>query len=217
MKKTISILIFCLPLLIMAKPKIFKTGGRPHLQYGGQVGANLNYFIYLNGLQKDISVGYQGGLFMRVSRKRIFAQFEVNMLRSTVHITNGIFNNQFGQNVSYDKLKFKYYSVGIPLILGGYALKKPLYKLRMYGGFEAQFITKTNAYINSNNKGYHTLNRNEKREILRPAQANFLMGTGMDIAMFIFDVKYSAGMCSFFREDYRTQTNLFQFTVGMIF
>jgi hypothetical protein len=40
---------------------------------------------------------------------------------------------------------------------------------------------------------------------------------GMDIAMFIFDAKYSVGMRSFFKEDYRTQTHLFQFTVGAIF
>jgi hypothetical protein len=39
----------------------------------------------------------------------------------------------------------------------------------------------------------------------------------MDIAMFIFDIKYSVGLRSFFRENYRTQTNLFQFTVGAIF
>lgn len=216
MKKLFCILLFCLPLLVLASPKVFKTGSRPRLQYGAQVGANLNYFIYRNGLQKDISAGYQGGLFMRVSRKKIFAQFEVNVMNSTVKITNGIFNNQFGNN-SYENLKFRYNTIGIPLILGGYAVKKPLYKVRLYSGVEAQFITKSNVFIQQNNKDFYRLKREEKRDILRPAQISYLMGSGMDIAMFIFDIKYSVNMTSFFKENYRTQTNLFQFTVGVIF
>lgn len=216
MKKILFILIL-IPLLSTAKPTLFKTGGRPKLQYGGQIGLNLNYFIYKNGMQKDVSFGYQGGLFMRVSRKRVFAQFEVNMMRSTVNITNGIFNNKFGKNISYNNLKFKYYTVGIPFILGGYAIKKPLYKLRFYSGIQAEFITKTNARIEQNNNEFYRLKRSEKRDILRPAQFSYLLGGGMDIAMFIFDVKYSVGMLSFFKENYRTQTNLFQFNVGVIF
>lgn len=203
----------------IAKPKVklFKTGARPHLQYGGQVGANLNYFIYKNGLQKDVSAGYQGGLFIRITRKKVFAQFEVNFMRSTVHITNGIFNNEFGNNVTYDRLKFKYHSVGIPFILGGYAIKKPLYKLRFYNGIEACFLTKANVNLVQTDKSFYRLKREEKRNILRPAQFSYQIGTGMDIAMFIFDIKYSVGLRSFFRENYRTQTNLFQFTVGAIF
>jgi hypothetical protein len=216
MKKLFCILLFCLPLLILASPKVFKTGSRPRLQYGAQAGANLNYFMYRNGLQKDVSAGYQGGLFMRVSRKKIFAQFEVNVMNSTVSITNGIFNNQFSNN-SYENLKFRYNTIGIPLILGGYAVKKPLYKVRLYSGVEAQFITKANVFIQQNNKDFYRLKREEKRDILRPAQISYMMGSGMDIAMFIFDIKYSVNMTSFFKENYRTQTNLFQFTVGVIF
>ena len=223
MKKSINILFLLLPLFILASPKplanpkLFKTGARPHLQFGGQVGANLNYFIYKNGLQKDVSAGYQGGLFLRISKKKVFAQFEVNMMRSTVKVTNGIFNNEFGQNITYDKLKFKYYTVGIPFILGGYALKKPLYKLRFYNGIEAEFLTKANVNIEQNGNDFYRLKRDEKRKILRPAQFSYLIGSGMDIAMFVFDIKYSVGMRSFFKENYRTQTNLFQFTIGAIF
>lgn len=217
MKKTIYILLLIFPLLCNAETKLFKTGGRPKLQYGGQIGVNLNYFIYRNGLQKDVSFGYQGGLFLRVSRKRVFAQFEVNMMRSTVNLTNGVFNNKFGNNITYDNLKFKYYTVGIPFILGGYAVKKPLYKFRMYSGMQAEFITKTNARIEQNNNKFYRLKREEKRDILRPAQFSFLLGSGFDIAMFVLDVKYSVGMLSFFKDNYRTQTNLFQFNVGVIF
>ena len=217
MKKIIYILLLIVPLLTTAKPTLFKTGGRPKLQYGGQIGVNLNYFIYRNGLQKDVSFGYQGGLFLRVSRKKVFAQFEVNMLRSTVNITNGVFNNKFGRNITYDNLKFKYYTVGIPFILGGYAVKKPLYKLRFDSGIQAEFITKTNAKIEQNNREFYRLKRDEKRDILRPAQFSYLLGSGFDVAMFVFDIKYSVGMLSFFKDSYRTQTNLFQFNVGVIF
>lgn len=216
MKKVLTILLL-LPLLASARPEMFKTGARPRLQFGGQVGANLNYFIYQNGNQRDLAAGYQGGFFLRVSRQRIFAQFELNFMRSTVFLTNGVFNNEFGKNITYDRLKFKYHTVGIPFIFGAYAIKKPMYKLRIYNGIEAEFITKAKAYLEQGNNKVYNLKRNEKRQILRPEQFSYQVGAGMDIAMFIFDIKYSVGMRSFFKENYRTQTNLFQFTVGAIF
>lgn len=206
-----------IPFLAFARPEMFKKGARPRLQFGPQIGANLNYFIYKNGLQKDASIGYQGGFFLRVSRQRIFTQFELNFMRSTVFITNGIFNNEFGKDISYDKLKFKYHTVGIPFIIGAYAVKKPVYKLRIYNGIEAEFITKAKVFLVENNGQNYKLDKTEKRQIMRPAQFSYQIGTGMDIAMFIFDIKYSVGMRNFFRENYRTQTNLFQFTVGAIF
>lgn len=215
MKNIITILLL-LPLLAFARPQMFKTGARPRLQFGPQVGANLNYFIYKNGLQKDASIGYQGGFFLRISRQKIFAQFELNFMRSTVFLTNGIFNNEFGNSYTYEKLKFKYHTVGIPFIIGAYALKKPKYKLRFYNGLEAGFITKTKAFLENNGEIYR-LNKQEKRQVLRPAQFSYQIGTGMDIAMIILDIKYSVGMRSLFKENYRTQTNLFQFTVGAIF
>lgn len=223
-----SLIIWCLcplfafatpddPAVKNAKPKIFKTGSRLRLQFGGQVGANLNYFVYKNGTQRDASVGYQGGLFFRVTRQKAFVQFEMNFLRSTVFLKNGVFNNKFGNNIPFDELKLKYHTVGIPFIFGAYAVKKPIYKLRFYNGLELEFITKTTAILTKNSNEVYRLKRTDKRDIFRPTQFSYQLGMGMDIAMFILDAKYSVGMRSFFKENYRTQTHLFQFTVGAIF
>ena len=199
------------------KPLFFKTGSRIHLQLGGQLGGNINYFKYKNGLQRDVSVGYQGGLFLRVSRQLAFVQIEINMLRSLVFLENGVFNREIGSNIPFDKLKLKYYTVGMPLIFGVYAVKNPLYKLRIYSGLELDFLTKVKATIEQNDNEIYRLTKPEKRNIFRTTQFSFQLGTGMDIAMFIFDVKYRIGMSSYFRERYRTQTHLFQFTMGAIF
>ncbi|MFN8260342.1 MAG: outer membrane beta-barrel protein [Chitinophagales bacterium] len=225
--KNIIVIVFLLPLYVCAtpdslalknaKPKIFKTGSRPRLQFGAQVGANLNYFVYKNGVQRDVSAGYQGGFFFRVTRQKAFVQFEMNFLRSTVKLKNGVFSSQFGNNIPFSELKMKYHTVGIPFIFGAYAVKKPIYKLRFYNGIEAEFIAKTKATITQNNNEVYRLKRQEKRDIFRPAQFSYQLGMGMDIAMFIFDAKYSVGTRSFFKENYRTQTHLFQFTVGAIF
>ena len=217
MRKILIILLCIMPFFATAKPQIFKKGGRLRLQLGGQIGANLNYFRYKNGIQSDVSAGYQGGFFFRVSRQKAFVQFELNFLRSTVFLKNGVFNREIGNNVQFDELKLKYHTVGIPFIFGAYAVKKPLYKLRFYNGIEAEFLTKVKATIEQNDNEIYRLTRPEKRQIFRPEQFSYQLGMGMDIAMFIFDAKYNVGMRSFFKENYRTQTHLFQFTVGAIF
>lgn len=215
--KKFFLILFLLPIIAGAKPKIFKTGAKPRLQFGGQIGANLNYFRYKNGIQRDVSAGYQGGFFFRVSRQKAFVQFETNFMRSTVFLNNGVFNSEIGNNIPFSELKLKYHTVGIPFIFGAYAVKKPLYKLRFYNGIEAEFITKVKATILQNDNAIYQLTKTEKRQIFRPEQFSYQLGMGMDIAMFIFDIKYSVGMRSFFKEDYRTQTHLFQFTIGAIF
>lgn len=80
-----------------------------------------------------------------------------------------------------------------------------------------EFLTKARVTIDQNSGEVFKLTRKEKQQIFRPTQFSYQLGMGMDIAMFIFDFKYSVGMRSFFKEEYRTQTHLFQFTVGAIF
>nr|HPN19683.1 outer membrane beta-barrel protein [Chitinophagales bacterium] len=178
-----AIICCLLPFLLTAKPTLFKSGSRPRLQFGGQVGANLNYFVYKNGVQRDVSAGYQGGFFFRVSRQKAFVQFELNFMRSTVFLKNGIFDSKIGNDIPFEELKLKYHTVGIPFIFGAYAVKKPIYKLRFYNGIEAEFITKVNATISQNDNEVYRLKRPEKRDIFRPAQFSYQLGMGMDIAM----------------------------------
>jgi hypothetical protein len=201
----------------MAKPELFKTGGRPRMQIGGQVGANINYFVYKNGMQKDESAGYEGGIFFRISRQMAFVQFEINFLRTSVNFKNGIFTTLLNNTIPFDVLKMKYHTVGIPLVFGAYAVQKPIFKLRFYTGIETTLIARTKVVLKQNDTYTFKLTRPEKRQIFRPAQFNYLLATGVDIAMFTIDFKYSVGMRSFFKEEYRTQTHLFQITVGAIF
>jgi hypothetical protein len=216
--KRFFLILFLIPLLAQAKPKIFTTGSRPRLQFGFQTGVNFNYFIYdKNRKQKDVAAGYQGGIYFRVSRQKVFVQFEMNYLWSEVFLKNGVFTSDFGQNLPFDQITFRYHTFGIPFIFGAYAVKKPVYKLRFYNGLEADFICKSRVVIDKSSRDIYRLKRSEKRDILRPEQFSYQLGMGMDIAMFIFDVKYNLGFRNFFREQFRTQTHLFQITVGAVF
>jgi len=87
----------------------------------------------------------------------------------------------------------------------------------MYNGIEVDLIAQTRIILEQQNQQEYRLNRKEKRDIMRPAQFSYQLGTGFDIAMFVFDVKYNFGLRSFYKESYRTQTHLFQFTAGVIF
>ncbi len=201
----------------ISKPQIFKTGARPHLQIGLHTGVNFNYFIYnRDRIQKDVAAGYQGGLFFRVSRQKAFVQFEMNYLWSQVFIRNDFITSKFG-NINFDKLTFRYNTFGIPFIFGAYAVKTPIFKLRFYNGIEADFIAKTRVLVAANSDELYKLTRSEKRSILRPVQFGYQLGMGMDIAMFIIDAKYNLAFRSFYKEQFRTQTHLFQITVGAIF
>ncbi|HPA34933.1 MAG TPA: outer membrane beta-barrel protein [Chitinophagales bacterium] len=217
MKKWICYILLSLPLALAAKPQLFTSGSRIRFQLGAQAGVNTNYFKYRNIDQRDVSAGFQGGIFFRVSRQKVFAQLEMNYLWSQVFLKNGIFTSQVGNNIPFEKLTFRYHTYGIPFIFGGIPVKKALFKMRMYNGIEVDLIAQTRIILEQQNQQEYRLNRKEKRDIMRPAQFSYQLGTGFDIAMFVFDVKYNFGLRSFYKESYRTQTHLFQFTAGVIF
>ncbi len=218
LKKISILLLIVLPYLCYGEIRLFKTGGRIHFQYGFHAGYNLNYFIYKNNQQRDVASGYQGGIFMRVSRARVFAQLDLLYMHSKVFIRNGILTTQFNNNIPFEKLTFRYNSIGIPVVLGGIVVKKPLYKMRLYTGLEVDLVTKIRANYTQNNIEYEKhLQKKSKRALIRPAQFSYQMGAGMDIAMFIMDFRYNLGFRNFYKEQYRTQTHLFQTTIGVIF
>ncbi len=221
MKKNLLIgYIVLLPLFLFGemKPHVFKTGARPKMQVGFQSGVNINHYIYENKGQKDIGAGYQGGIFFRVSRQKVFAQFEMNYLWTQVHINSDALTGTFGPNISINHMTMRYHTFGIPFIFGAIPVKKPIFKWRIYNGIEADFIMKTHAVLyQQNSTEVYKLKQYEKRAILRPEQFSYQLGTGMDIAMFIFDFKYNLGFRSFYKEVFRTQTHMFQMTAGVIF
>ena len=218
-KAIIIFLLFLFPCISHAEIKLFKTGGRIHFQYGANIGYNLNYFIYRTTLQqRDVASGYQGGVFLRVSRSRVFVQMDFDYQHSKVFIRNGNITTKFGNNIPFDKLTFRYNTLGIPIVLGGLVVKKPLYKMRLFTGIEVDLVTKIKALYTQNNLDYsRSLRKKDKRDLIRPAQFSYQMGMGMDIAMFVMDFRYNLGFRNFYKEQYRTQTHLFQTTVGVIF
>ncbi len=212
------LLLFPVFLFGEMKPHVFKTGARPKMQVGFQSGVNIYHYIYENKGQKDIGAGYQGGIFFRVSRQKVFAQFEMNYLWTQVHINSDALTGTFGQNISIDHLTMRYHIFGIPFIFGAIPVKKPIFKWRIYNGIEADFNLKTHAVLyQQNSKEVYKLKQYEKRSILRPEQFSYQLGTGMDIAMFVFDFRYNLGFRSFYKEVFRTQTHMFQMTAGVIF
>ncbi|MBK9329729.1 MAG: outer membrane beta-barrel protein [Sphingobacteriales bacterium] len=221
MRKSLMIgFLFLVPSLLFGemKPHVFKMGARPKLQIGFQSGINIDHYVYQYKAQKDVGLGYQGGIFFRVSRQKVFAQFELNYLWSQVHINSDALTGTIGQNIPIGHLTMRYHTFGIPFIFGAIPVKKPIFKWRIYNGIEADFIMKAHAVLyQQNSKEVYKLKLNEKRAILRPEQFSYQLGTGMDIAMFIFDFKYNLGFRSFYKEVFRTQTHMFQMTAGVIF
>lgn len=217
MKKWMLIILF-LPLILHARPRLFSTGSRLKFQFGGSAGYNLNYFIYRTDAQRDVSSGYQAGVFFRISRSRVFSQMEFNFRGSEVRLHNENLVLNSGTLLHVDKLSFKYHTFSIPLIFGGYAVKKPLYKIRFYNGMVTDFILKTNViYTENNSDKIYKLPRKEKRDALYPVQLNYMLGAGADIAFFTLDVRYNLGFRNFYKEEFRTQTHIFEFTLGLIF
>ena len=212
--------MFLLPLLLFGemKPHVFKIGARPKLNIGFQTGVNIDHYVYQKKNQKDVGVGYQGGLFFRISRQKVFAQFEMNYLWLQVHINSNALTGTIAQNKPIDYLTLRYHTFGIPFIFGAIPVKKPIFKWRIYNGIEADFIMKAHAVLyQQNSKEVYKLKQYEKRAILRPEQFSYQLGTGIDIAMFVFDFRYNLGFRSFYKEVFRTQTHMFQMTAGVIF
>ena len=201
----------------------FRSGKRMHLQLGGDIGLNLNYFVYKeNRIRtfKDIGVGYQGGFFFRISKGSIYTQFDFNFLRTTFFVDGVVFDDP---NITVNQTSLRFNSLGIPVVLGVYAYKNPLFKLRFFTGIEPYFMVKSRIFYDINNNGEnqlieYKLSRTEKREYFKAAQLSYQFGSGVDIAMFTIDFKYSLGLVNYIKDDVvRTQTHLFQLLFGVIF
>ncbi|MBK9794597.1 MAG: outer membrane beta-barrel protein [Sphingobacteriales bacterium] len=201
----------------------FRSGKRMHLQLGGDIGLNLNYFIYKENRSrtyKDIGVGYQGGFFFRVSKGSIYTQFDFNFLRTTFPVYGVTFADP---TVTVNETRLRFNSLGIPIVLGIYAYKNPLFKLRFFTGIEPYFMVKSRIFYDISVNGdeqliEYKLSRAEKRKFFKPAQLSYQFGSGVDIGMFTIDFKYSIGLVNYIKDDYvRTQTHLFQLMMGVIF
>lgn len=201
----------------------FKSGNRPHLQFGGDLGINLNYFIYRsNNVRegKDVGVGYQGGFFLRVSKGSIYTQFDFNFLRTTFPIKGLDFSDSI---LSVNNTRIRFNSLGIPIVFGFYVYKNSLFKLRCFTGFEPYFLVKSKILYEFTSNDMtelieYKLTKSEKKEYFKTFQLAYQLGTGFDIGMFTVDFKYSLGLVNYNKDKYvRAQTHLFQLITGIIF
>lgn len=236
--KSISVIVFILfvtatfadDTLLVDKSKYtrlhfegFRSGKRLHLQLGGDIGLNTNYIIYKqnrNREGRDVGVGYQGGFFFRISKGSIYTQFDFNFLRTTFPVEGVVFDDP---SINVNSTRFRFNSLGIPILLGIYAYKNPLFKLRFFTGIKPYFLVKTRVFYDITTNGEdilieYKLSKSEKKQYFKPAQLYYDLGSGVDVGMFTIDFKYSIGLVNFIKDDYiRSQSHLFQLIVGVIF
>lgn len=192
------LLLFCMPV---------RAGGssRPHLQFGGQVGVNYSSFIdKLEDQDKSVLLGYQGGFFFRISKKKLFTQFNLDFIRNALPVP--------GRTDTYtpnDVTNFAAFSVGFPIQAGYIAVDRPLIKYRLFGGFEPIIYTKL--FIDQERF------RNKDLKLFVNPNFTMLFGTGIDIAFFTIDFRYNLGLTKVFRENYRSQSHFVQITTGVLF
>lgn len=103
LKRLFYICLF-LPLFAQARPHLFSTGSRLKFQFGGSAGYNLNYFVYRTDAQRDVSHGYEAGLFCRLTRSKVFGQVEFNFRGSEVHLHDQSLVLNSGSLLHVDKI-----------------------------------------------------------------------------------------------------------------
>jgi hypothetical protein len=179
--------------------------GRPHLQFGGQVGVNYSSFIdKLIDEDKSKLLGYQGGFFFRISKNKLHTQFNLDFIRNALPVP--------GRADTYtpdDVTNFAAFSVGIPIQAGYIAVNKPLIKYRLFGGIEPIFYTKL--FIDDERF------KNRQLKLFVNPNLTMLFGTGIDIAFFTMDFRYNLGLTKVYREIYRSQSHFVQITTGVLF
>ncbi|MBK8353026.1 MAG: outer membrane beta-barrel protein [Saprospirales bacterium] len=157
-------------------------------------------------------------MFVRVSRSRVFVQLDLDYMHSKVFIKNGTLTTRFGNNIPFDKLTFRYNTIGIPIVLGGLVVKKPSYKMRLYTGLEVDLVTKIKAQYTQNNIDFtSSLRKKDKRDLIRPAQFSYQMGMGMDVAMFIMDFRYNLGFRNFIKNNIERKLIYFKLLLALFF
>jgi hypothetical protein len=201
MKKIIITVLLLLPLAVMAqRPKM-------HIKIFG--GVNTAKFVYrVEDVDSDVLVGWQVGGGFRVDKKKAFLEtgltfVDYGITLSLTDTTDLDFNEPF--NIQMRSLE-------VPIVLGYIPVKTPVFKWFLYGGLNNRFSMK-GRYNVFGIEG--TFRPNEADLHFYNLGARF--GTQVDIAMFNFDLNYTIGVTNGFKNRVRTNTHIFQLSVGLLF
>lgn len=195
------ILLFAL-LFLLSQPL---HAQRPNLQLGFQAGINGTYLeARLDDPTELFGVGYQGGIYFRVTKKRGFGEIGLNFIRSVSFSSKEEMKNDI--NLEDNLVVF---NTEIPIMAGYKLIKTPFTKWRLYSGLNVSFTGKTfNEEIS---------NTSIRRKDFQQPHLGVRVGTGVDIAFFTLDMNYTLGMTNALKFDFWTQSHFWMFNGGVVF
>lgn len=200
MKKVLFLIIIVLaPLFIFAQ--------QPKMNLKIFTGLNTNTFVYrTENVNPDILGGLQLGTGLRVSKRHAFVEGDIT------YINYGLSIDLEGLDTVFDPITVRMNSLQVPMIIGYIPVKKPLFKLYLYGGIVNRFSLKGSLTFLG-----ETIKFSPSEFDLHTYNLLARFGTQMDVAMFNFDFNYSIGVTNSFRGDIRTNSHSFQLSIGYLF
>ena len=132
MKKLLLILFLlssCATSLLAQNPKLYLK------LYGGVHGQK--YIYREDVISEEYYPGWQGGFGFRVSYRKVFAEFDVEFIRSKVTVS---FPDSLASEIQFFDLRLN--SMNIPIKAGWIPVKTPFFKWYLYGGLANRINTR---------------------------------------------------------------------------
>jgi hypothetical protein len=186
--------------------------------FGIKVGMNLaslpttNTDSIVSSVTTKSMYGYQVGLFLRITVKKIILQPEIYFSLKGGDVTYDLVPDSASFVNSITK-KVKLYNVDIPIMLGYSFVDNPLFKFRALAGPVASInLDKT---IDINTSGIHAdLGKTDLNTVMWYLQA----GVGIDFWKFTLDVRYEFGLNELNKgSKEQTKSNSFMVSMGLKF
>ncbi len=201
MKKLLILFLVLAPMLMMAqRPKM-------HIKlYGGVNAGSLVYKI--EDVQSDILAGIQLGGGFRIKYRKAFGEIDfAYRAKGITIIVPEAEEVPFNGNINIIMRGFE-----VPVLMGYVPVRTPIFGCYLYGGITNVFSL----------KGWLTIE--DEKYTFKPSEVNLhfynlgaRLGAQFDVAMFNFDLSYTIGITNHFREDYRTNSHVLMFNIGVLF
>jgi hypothetical protein len=164
------------------------------VDFGIKVGMNLaslpttNTDSIVSSVTTKSMYGYQAGLFLRITVKKIIIQPEVYFSLKGGDVTYDLIPDSASFVNSITK-KVRLYNVDIPIMFGYSFVDNPLFKFRVLAGPVASI--NLDKSIDINTSGVHAdLGKTDLNTVMWNIQA----GLGVDLWKFTLDVRYEFGL-----------------------
>jgi len=190
------------------------------LSFGIKVGMNLASLPTTgstNSLVSSITskgmYGYQAGIFLRITIKKIIIQPELYFSLKGGDITYNLSKPDSASLVNSITKKVRLYNVDIPIMFGYNFIDNALFKFRVMAGPVASLnLDKT---ISINTAGVHdNLDKTDLNNLMWNLQA----GLGIDVWKLTLDVRYEYGLNALNKgTTEKTKSNSYMVSVGLKF